>query len=115
VPATDEDGNPSIPDNERAVLVFLCGDRGLLADRPDDAGWGERFGYFDHDKRAWRVGGALNSYVTHWMDLPAPPPTARCDLAVCPDCGAPVGAGVCGCTPPASPADEWTEFGEPVG
>jgi len=79
VPVVDEDGNPSLPDTERSVLVFLCGDRDLTADRPNDAGWGERFGYFDRDKRAWRVGGSVaeGRHVTHWMDLPDPPATAR--------------------------------------
>lgn len=79
VSVEDADGNPALPDNERSVLVFLCGDRDLLADRPDDTGWGERFGYYDHDKRAWRVGGSVagGRYVTHWMDLPDPPESAR--------------------------------------
>lgn len=77
VAVADEDGNPAIPDTGRSVMVFLCGDRGLTDARPDDAGWGHRLGYFDHDRRAWRVGGMLTEgrYVTHWMDLPSAPAT----------------------------------------
>ena len=73
VAVRDEDGNAAVPDTGRSVLVFLCGDRDLLAPRPDDAGHGERFGWYDHARSSWRVGGSQNGYVTHWMDLPDPP------------------------------------------
>ena len=40
-------------------------------------GWGQRFGFFDHEKRCWRASGRREHFVTHWMDMPAPPPRAR--------------------------------------
>jgi hypothetical protein len=69
----DEDGNPNVPTDEREVLVFLCGDCRLTDERPPDAGWGLRQGYFDHDKQYWRVHGRPESYVTHWREAPAAP------------------------------------------
>jgi hypothetical protein len=69
----DEDGNPNPPTDERQVIVFLCGDRELTDNRPDDAGHGVRLGYFDHDCRSWRVSGQRERYVTHWRDLPHDP------------------------------------------
>lgn len=69
----DEDGNPNLPTTERQVLVFLCGDRGLTDPRPDDAAYGLHFGWFDHDRQSWRVGGSFNRYVTHWRECPDAP------------------------------------------
>lgn len=62
------------PDNEREVLVFLNGHVGIM----DQAGrrgggWGLRLGWFDHDKNCWRVHGAYERHVTHWMEIPPPP------------------------------------------
>jgi hypothetical protein len=73
VPVVDGDGNQTVPDDKRCVLVFLCGDRGLLAARPRGASWGHQFGYYDHDRHFWRVCGVQERFVTHWMDLPKPP------------------------------------------
>ncbi len=74
-PVIDEDGNLDAPDNERQVLVFLCGDRTAVDPRPSDkAGYGLRIGYFDTDAFCWRVGGQKEPYVTHWMECPAAPP-----------------------------------------
>lgn len=69
----DEDGNENVPDSAREVLVFLCGDRPLSAERPSSAGHGLRLGWFDDEKRFWRVGGTANAFVTHWREVPAPP------------------------------------------
>lgn len=73
-PVIDADGNPNLPSDDRPVLVFLCG---LLAsphlERPADAGYGLREGWFDHDRRMWRAGGQWEKYVTHWMECPPPP------------------------------------------
>ena len=73
IPAVDEDGNDNLPTTERRVMVFLCGDRGLAAERPEDAGHGLRLGYFDHDKQYWRVHGKIERYVTHWRECPDDP------------------------------------------
>jgi len=73
VSVTDADGNPDVPDDERQVLVFLCGDRRAWDDRPSDAGYGIRQGWYDQDGRYWRAGGTRECYVTHWMESPAPP------------------------------------------
>ncbi len=69
----DEDGNPDLPSTEREVLVFLCGDRDRVDPRPEDAPYGIRIGWFDHDRRTWRVHGEWSRYVTHWRDLPPSP------------------------------------------
>lgn len=69
----DEDGNDNLPDSERQVMVFLCGDRKILDPRPDDAAWGLNLGYFD---KYWRVYGRPEKYVTHWRELPPPPSSA---------------------------------------
>lgn len=69
----DEDGNPNLPTTEREVMVFLCGDRGLMDPRPEDAAYGLRLGYFDHDKQYWRVHGRPERYVTHWRECPDAP------------------------------------------
>lgn len=77
-PVFDEDGNPNVPDDERAVFVFLLGDRPIHAERPgDDAGWGLREGYWDIEKQYWRVSGSPNPYVTHWREQPPPPESAK--------------------------------------
>lgn len=73
----DEDENINVPDNERELLVFLCGDRKITDDRPDDADWGLAEGYWDIEKQYWRVRGTPNSYVTHWREQPVPPETAQ--------------------------------------
>lgn len=73
----DEDGNPNLPNSERSVLVFLCGDRSMSDDRPTDAAWGLAEGYWDIEKQYWRVHGRQNSYVTHWREQPEPPETAQ--------------------------------------
>lgn len=81
-PAVNEDGGRDVPDSEREVLVFLNGhvDIGDHAGR-QGGGWGIRLGFFDHDRRCWRVGGRPEHFVTHWMELPAPPPReARADV-----------------------------------
>ena len=72
-PFIDSDGNQNPPTDMREVLVFLSGDRTIDAPRDDDAGWGLRLGWYDHDKQYWRVGGRPEGYVTHWMDAPQPP------------------------------------------
>lgn len=77
IPVVDADGNPNLPTDEREVLVFLCGDRGIGDPRPDDAPWGMGFGWFDQEKRCWRVGGRPEGYVTHWREKPREPETAR--------------------------------------
>ena len=76
-PVFDEFGNPNVPSDEREVLVFLSGDIPLTTPRSGDQGWGIRFGYFDHDRHQWRVNGIINTYVTHWMDLPMGPESSR--------------------------------------
>ena len=73
----DEDGNDNLPDSERQVMVFLCGDRKLLDTRPDDAAWGLNLGYYDFDKGYWRVHGRPERYVTHWRELPPFPSDAQ--------------------------------------
>lgn len=73
ISVNDEDGNPNVPTDEREVLVFLCGDRRLTDERPPDAPYGLRQGYFDHDRQYWRVGGSRQPYVTHWREAPSPP------------------------------------------
>jgi hypothetical protein len=73
VAAIDEDGNPDVPDDERQVFVFLCGDRRASDDRPADAGYGIRQGWYAQDGRYWRAGGFREQYVTHWMEVPPPP------------------------------------------
>lgn len=73
----DEDGNENLPDSEREVMVFLCGDRKLLDPRPSDAAWGLKLGYYDLDKRYWRVYGKIERYVTHWRELPPEPSSAQ--------------------------------------
>lgn len=73
VDAIDDDGNNDTPDNERQVLVFLCGDRSIVAERPSNAGYGLRFGFFDHEKQCWMVSGKRDAFVTHWMECPAAP------------------------------------------
>ena len=74
VSVIDEDGNPDLPDDEREVLVFLCGNlKNSSVPRPEDAGYGMRFGYFDFEKQMWRVHGVRERYVTHWMETPPPP------------------------------------------
>lgn len=80
VSVEDIDGNPDLPDDEREVLVFLCGDRSLNDPRPANAGWGMRFGYYDHSKGFWRAYGSKEMYVTHWMDTP-PSPVAAAEEA----------------------------------
>lgn len=73
----DEDGNQNVPSDERQVLVFLSGDRTINAPRNNDQGWGLRLGYFDHEKRYWRVNGRPEGYVTHWMNEPEEPATTK--------------------------------------
>jgi hypothetical protein len=75
-PAIDADGNPSVPDTGREVLVFLSGDRPSTAKRNQDQAWGLRLGWFDFSKNAWRVHGRVEGYVTHWREEPSPPKTA---------------------------------------
>lgn len=75
--SVDEDGDRDVPDTERDVMVFLCGDRKLFDPRPDDAGYGLKIGWFDRDAWMWRVEGEFNRYVTHWRELPPPPSTAE--------------------------------------
>lgn len=77
-PVEDEDGNENIPSDSRQVLVFLYGCvADVHAPRPEDAGYGLRLGYYDHDKAYWRVHGRPEKYVTHWREEPLPPkPTA---------------------------------------
>ena len=72
--AVDEDGNPTPPDDNRDVLVFLNGyvDIGDSEGR-EGGGWGIRMGWSDHDKHYWCVDGHPESFVTHMMDLPGPP------------------------------------------
>lgn len=71
--SVDADGNEDVPNDERNVLLFQCGDRGPLAPRPDDAGYGMSIGWFDTEKRHWRVNGQWGSYVTHWREMPTGP------------------------------------------
>lgn len=73
IPVFDEDGNPNVPSDERNVMIFLCGDRLVTDPRPENAGYGIGFGYYDYDKGYWRVGGRPNGYVTHWRECPADP------------------------------------------
>lgn len=74
-PAIDVDGNPDVPDTERQVIVFLCGDRKATDPRPSpSAGYGIRFGWFDTEKQSWRVDGKLERFVTHWREVPPNPP-----------------------------------------
>ncbi len=87
----------SLPSDEREVLVFLNGHVGIHdADGRNGGGWGLRLGWFDNDRRFWRVGGQSESHVTHWMDEPlAPPlltstptaPPADAGARHCPKCG----------------------------
>lgn len=72
-PVVDDDGNEDVPDTEREVMVFLCGDRGIRDERPGDASYGLSMGWFDVDKRYWRVRGKIERYVTHWRECPPPP------------------------------------------
>jgi hypothetical protein len=74
-PVMDEDGNPSVPSDEREVLVFLNGHVESTDDEGrEGGGWGIRLGWFDHDKHFWYAGGKRGEpHVTHWMDLPGPP------------------------------------------
>lgn len=65
------------PTDEAKVLVFLCGDRAIDAERPRDAAWGLGLGWFDQDRRRWYVHGRPEYYVTHWMPLPADPETTK--------------------------------------
>lgn len=71
-PVMDADGNENLPGDERTVLVFLCGDC-ERDNRPADAGYGLRMGYFEQDRRRWRAGGCIERYVTHWMEVPPTP------------------------------------------
>ena len=72
----DEDGNDNLPTDERQVLVFLWGGQGEDSIRPNDAGYGLRMGYFDQEKRYWRVHGTIEKYVTHWRECPNDPPNS---------------------------------------
>ena len=74
----DEEGIGSLPPLDTQMLVFLNG-HVQVQDTVgrDGGGWGIRIGYFDHDKRRWRVQGSYENFVTHWMPFPLPPGTAR--------------------------------------
>ena len=69
-----EPAEPTPPDDEREVLVFLNGDV-VSSDMEgrEGGGWGHRLGRYDHDKGIWRVHGTYNRFVTHWTDLPPAP------------------------------------------
>lgn len=74
----DVDGEyyPSPPNDQREVLVFLNGHCDISDHGPEGrkgGGWGRRFGWFDHDRGCWRVGGKPNGHVTHWQELPPAP------------------------------------------
>ena len=73
VSVIDEHGNENLPDDERRVLTFECGDRCPGDPRPSNAAYGMGFGWFDQDKRYWRVHGRISRYVTHWREEPLPP------------------------------------------
>jgi hypothetical protein len=63
-------------------MVFLNGDCALCDwDGRKGGGWGIRLGFYDHDKRYWRVHGCREEFVTHWKDLPDGPETAVKDIA----------------------------------
>ncbi|MFT4064334.1 DUF551 domain-containing protein [Paraburkholderia sp.] len=67
-----------LPNDERQVLVFLNGHCGLLdTEARKGGGWGIRPGFYDHDKRYFRVYGSREQFVTHWQDMPAPPASAK--------------------------------------
>jgi len=69
-----EGGYHTPPDDDRQVLVFLNGFVPLGDTKGRcGGGWGIQMGWFDHDKRFWRVHGQRESFVTHWVDLPQPP------------------------------------------
>ena len=73
-----EEAESTPPDDERAVLVFLNGHVTIHdGEGRRGGGWGTRLGYYDHDKNNWRVGGRVESFVTHWTDLPAKPPLSK--------------------------------------
>ena len=65
-----------IPEDERNVLVFMNGHVDILDQEGRQGGpHGIRHGWFDQDKRAWRVNGKLSDsrWVTHWHELPPNP------------------------------------------
>lgn len=70
-PAYDEEGDPSPPDNDRPVLVFLNGhvDLGDSVGRRG-GGWGVRRCFYRYDKHRWAHD---DDHVTHWCEEPAPP------------------------------------------
>ncbi|HDR8927272.1 TPA: hypothetical protein QDA78_003699 [Burkholderia vietnamiensis] len=71
-----------VPDDEREVMVFLNGDCALCDwDGRKGGGWGIRLGFYDHNKRYWRVHGCREDFVTHWRDLPDGPATAVKNIA----------------------------------
>ncbi|KVQ35713.1 hypothetical protein WK03_35180 [Burkholderia cepacia] len=71
------DASVVVPDDEREVIVFLNGHCTLNDwDGRKGGGWGIRLGFYDHERRYWRVHGCRENFVTHWQDEPAAPPTA---------------------------------------
>jgi hypothetical protein len=72
------DADVEVPNDEREVIVFLNGHCGLLDNEArKGGGWGIRLGFYDHEKRFWRVHGTRESFVTHWQDAPAAPLSAK--------------------------------------
>lgn len=72
------DAEVEVPSDEREVLVFLNGHCGLTdSEKRKGGGWGVRLGFYDHEKRFWRVHGSRETFVTHWQDEPASPASAK--------------------------------------
>ncbi|WP_186191073.1 hypothetical protein [Burkholderia gladioli] len=72
-----ENAESDIPNDEREVIVFLNGHCALTdMECRKGGGWGIRLGFYDHEKRYWRVHGKREHFVTHWRDLPDPPDSA---------------------------------------
>nr|WP_301302409.1 DUF551 domain-containing protein [Methylorubrum extorquens] len=56
------------------VYVFINGHCDILDSECRQGGaWGDRSGFYDAEKRCFRVHGRLEPQVTHWMPKPKPP------------------------------------------